>query len=176
MLCPDTLRAVRKWKLMDLRLKFQLTSALLSTVGGRRAKFEEISDAGITSMALIRVSKRPFFLASHFGVSGCRQGSSGCSVLLTQTWPNQQSFPLNHEPFWWHNAQFYLFMLDWIDIEFKDRLLIVLVQQSVLNTAAFSIFIFFDFLLSFLSCDLCEWFSSPAPPTVDCSVSQSAAL
>lgn len=61
MLRPDTLKAVRKWKLMDVRLKFQLTSALFSSVGGRQAEFEEISEAGITSPALIRVSKRPFF-------------------------------------------------------------------------------------------------------------------
>lgn len=46
---------------MDVRLKFQLTCALLSSVGGRQAEFEEISEGGITSPALIRVSKRPSF-------------------------------------------------------------------------------------------------------------------
>lgn len=78
---PDTLKAVRKWKLMDVRLKVQLTSALYSSEAGRQAEFEEISEAGITSPALIRVSKRPFFLGESAWGLRVQAGSGGCSVL-----------------------------------------------------------------------------------------------
>lgn len=129
-LCPDTLKAVRKWELMDVRLKFQLTSAPLSSVGGRQAEFEEISEAGITSPALIRVSKRPFLSAQWVS------GIEGMFNFVNTNMANKVS-PCH----WWLNAQFYLFMLDPIDIEFKDRLLIIWVQHSVrINVAFFSVF------------------------------------
>lgn len=106
---------------MDVRLKFQLTSAPLSSVGGRQAEFEEISEAGITSPGLIRGSKRPFSLwPESLGSPGAGGIEGMCSFVNTNAAKSAK-------------LSFYLFMLEPIDIEFKDGLLIALVQHFCLH-------------------------------------------
>lgn len=126
-----------------MRLKFQLTSALLSSAGGRQAEFEEISEAGITSPALIRASERPFFfLANEFWGLRVQAGCGGCSVPFVNT--NMAKFPPESRAVSVTQCSV-LFIYARPERYRVQRcgLLIVLVQDSVrVNVFFFSFFIF----------------------------------
>lgn len=137
-----------------MRLEFQLTSALLSSAGGRQAEFEEISEAGITSPVLIRASERAFFFFLFWRMSLGSQGAGGMGVdaqcrLLTQTWPSFFSPPESQAVSVTQCSVLFIYARPRRYRVQRCGLLIVLVQDSLRVNVAF----LYSFFLSFLLCE-----------------------